>query len=351
MKKRWFPASVALLLMPMALAGCLFGPEQKSSGAIDPPPSHAQNLDAQPVDSKRKENLEAKEQVKTSGVEMYFLSNEGYVVPWTLKLPTTKSMAKQAIKFMVKGGPGEALLPKGLSPVLPKGTRIKGLDIHNGTAVVDFSKEFLNYEAAQEEKILNAITWTLTGFPKVKEVNIWVEGKKLQVMPKNKTVAQGLTRNRGINLEPAMGVNLTRSMPVTVYFLGQTPDHTVYYVPVTRMVDRNDNVAEAVLRELVKGPLQNSGLSGALVPSLEIRQAKVQGDVVLADFGEELLQYQDQKAPSKEALQSIVLSLTENTGAGKVKILVGGKQQVLAEHGKELEQPVSRPQSINPSGL
>ncbi|WP_124727051.1 GerMN domain-containing protein [Staphylospora marina] len=349
-KKRWRAVAV-LLLMPLVLTGCLFGPEEKTSRQIDPPPDQAK-ADAQPVGAMNEKKTEAqKEQGKTADTQLYLLSHTGHVVPWTVKIPAGKSVAKTALEYMVKGGPGEAMLPKGISPILPKGTKVKGINIENGTAVVDFSKEFLQYEADKEEQLLNAVTWTLTGFSNVKEVNIWVDGKKLSEMPKNKTTAQGLTRGRGINLEPVSGVHVTRSMPVTVYFLGQTDDHQVYYVPVTRMVERSDNVAEAVLGELIRGPLEQSGLSGALAPSLQVLKVQEQGDVVTADFDEALLQYHGQQAASKEALQSIVLSLTENTQASKVKITVQGKQQVLTGKDQPLSQPVSRPKWINPAQL
>ncbi len=347
-------ATLALLIIPLTLTGCLFGPEQKTSAPIDPPPADALKQNAHPVQAGKQETSKtAKDEKKTSGLELYFLMDTGYVVPYTLKIPRVQGIAKEAMKYMVKGGPGEKMLPQGFSPILPKGTRIKGLSIQDKTATIDFSKEFLNYDPSMEEKMLNAITWTLTGFNNVKEVNIWVDGHPLAVMPKGKTPAQGLTRKRGINVEIAEGVNLSQSMPVTLYFLGQTPDNSVYYVPVTRMVNRSTNAGEVSLKELIKGPMYNSKLSGALDTSTVVNRVEIKGDTALVDFGEQLLQFNDQHSASKDAMNSIVLSLTENTSAKKVKITVNGKQSFTAsgQKGKNFAQPVTRPQLINPSGL
>ncbi|MBA4496273.1 GerMN domain-containing protein [Paenactinomyces guangxiensis] len=355
MRRYTIRAAAVLLLIPLVLTGCLFGPEQKSSGQIDPPPANVQKNSAQPVQAS--ETAEAKEskkeQKKTSGLELYFLTETGYIVPYALELPSVKGIAKEAMKFMVKGGPGESMLPKGFSPILPKGTKIKGLDIQDKTATVDFSKEFLNYDLKQEDKILSALTWTLTGFPNVKEVNIWVDGRPLAVMPKGKAPAQGLTRSRGINLEISPGVEMGQSMPVTLYFLGQTADNSVYYVPVTRMVKRNENVAHEALKELIKGPMQNSNLSGALDTATEVNRVQIKGDVITADFDEQLLQFNDQRSASKDALNCIVFSLTENSPAKKVKITVNGKQNVseAGEKTKPFDKPVTRPQIVNPNGL
>jgi len=335
----------AVFLLPFVLTGCLFGP-QKTAKPIDPPPAGAE-LDAKAVGAKQSQK-NAQSEKKISGTELYFLTDTGYVVPYTLKIPMKGGIAKQALRFMVQGGPGEAMLPKGFSPVLPKGTEVKGLNIHDGVATVDFSKEFLNYKSEQEEKMVNAITWTLTGFPNVREVNIWVDGKPLSVMPKQKTVAQHLTRNRGINLEVAEGVDLNRAMPVTLYFLGQNPDNEVYYVPVTRMINRHPDVALRTLEELIRGPKHQSGLSGALDHGTEINKVALQGKWVVADLGEQLLEYSSNHKASKDAVQTLVLSLTENTGASGVKLTVNGKTDGLSITKKQGVETVARPEFINP---
>lgn len=354
MQKVW-RTTVICLLLPLTLTGCLFGPEEKASTPIDPPPAHVENSDAQGVQAapEQKELKDQKaDQKKTSGMELYFLSDQGYVVPYTVQIPTVKTVAKESLKYMVQGGPGESLLPKGFVPILPKGTEIKALDIQNETATVDFSKNFLNYEAKMEEKILSAVTWTLTGLKSVKKVNIWVDGRPLAVMPKGKTPAQGLSKSRGINVEIAEGVNLTQSVPVTLYFMGQTSENEIYYVPVTRMINRTENIAQAAMKELIRGPLQSTNLIGALDQSTEVHRVQVKGDTVLADFGEQLLQYNNQQKASKNALDTIVFSLTENTATQKVKITVNGKEQATTSEKKGgFSQPVSRPKMINPTGL
>ncbi|MBA4541432.1 MULTISPECIES: GerMN domain-containing protein [Thermoactinomyces] len=344
MLNKMFRASVVLLLLPLAVTGCTFGPEKHTSRPIDPPPANANPVAAKQAESPK----------ETSKTELYFLSDSGYVVPYALNIPLSKgrAIARDALSLMVKGGAGESMIPDGFSPILPKGTQLKGLNIQDGTATVDFSKEFLNYDPGQEEKMLEAVTWTLTGFPQVKEVNIWVEGKPIAVMPKKKTPAQGLTReNLGINLEVAEGTEMNRSMPVTLYFLGQTPDNKVYYVPVTRMVNETSNAAEVTIKELIKGPRQDADLSGALDSDTEVNKIQVKGDTVFADFGEQLLEYGNRSA-SKDALQTIVLSLTENTGYKKVKLSVNGKQNIMAAGEKDLlDQPVTRPKFVNPQSL
>lgn len=127
----------------------------------------------------------------------------------------------------------------------------------------------------------------------------------------------------------------------------------VYFVPVTRVINRQENRAEATLKELIKGPKQNSGLLSAIDVNTEVRRVEEKGDLITADFGEQLLQYGSQQSASKDALQSIVLSLTEHNTASRVKITVKGENSVGAfgEKGENIDAPLSRPQMINPSEL
>lgn len=332
-----------VLLLPLMLTGCLYGPDQPTKQAIDPPPKEVAQRYEQAVETSQKKG---KEKVARNGVELYFLSNTGHVVPYTVPIPHVKGIAKETLEYMIQGGAGEKLLPKGFSGILPSGTKVLGLDIQNRIATVDFSKEFLKYKPEMEEKILSAITWTLTGFPSIEKVNIRVNGKPLEVMPHQKSVAQGLTRQRGINLELAEGVQISQSIPVTLYFMGQTDDNQTYYVPVTRMINRTDQVAEASLKELIKGPKQQSGLVSPLDSSLQVNNVQQTDQMVVADFNENLLQYNNQKQASKDAIETILLSLTENTSAKKVKMTVNGK-----DIQTDVPQPITRPKTINPHKL
>ncbi|SHE48708.1 germination protein M [Seinonella peptonophila] len=338
-----FRISLWSLLIAFGLSGCSVS-EQKNARAIDPPPKEVEQ-------KYEKEVMAHKNPAIRNGMELYFLSDTNYVVPYSLNIPAVKGIAKEAMKYMVQDGPGENLLPKGFSCLLPKGTKINGIDIRGREATVDFSKEFLNYRPEHEEKILDAVTWSLTGFPTVEKVNIRVEGKKLSVMPKKKSLLIGLTRNRGINLELAEGVNITQSMPVTLYFVGQTVDNQTYHVPVTRMVNRQNNVAQVTVNELIRGPMQGSDLIGPIDASVRLKQASIKDQTAMVDFNENLLQYGGKNSVSQDVMTSLLFSITENTTAQKVKVTVNGSQVNVTGNSRLIKQPVERPKQINPSKL
>lgn len=347
-KKVWATS----IIVPFLLVGCM-NQDKEVSTPIDPPPAEAvkkmeeastvatTGTKSEEKNQKTSQNTKDKKTVK--GSELYFLTDAGYVVPYTISKELKTS--KEALTYLVEGK-ANSMVPKGFQGVLPKGTKIKGVKIKNGVATINFSKEFTKYDTKKEDQVFNAITWTATQFNKVKAVNLNVEGKAYTAKSKMKT--QGLSRQDGINLEVAKGVDITQSMPVTLYFMAQSEDRTIYYVPVTRMINRADNRAKAVLQELVKGPDLESKLVSALDTSLAVNNVALKGNTITADLGEQLLQFSSQNTASKNAIDMIVLSLTENTTAKTVKFLVNGKDSLgTMTKGEKLSEPVSRPDKIN----
>lgn len=333
----------ALIGILILLSGCnLFGPKDVSnSQGIDPPPLTGQTNE-DPAN-------EAKSQSGKNMQKVYVADADGYVVPWSVEMPKAEGngLAKQVISYMIKGSEGDKLLPKGLTNVIPEGTKLIGMTIKDGVATVDFSPGFKKYKAEDERKIIDAITWALTEFDTVKEVSIWINGTPLETMPVNGTPVNRLSRQNGINLEISENVRMGQTKPVTIYMQGQLSDKVTYFVPVTRLIPRTDDVASAVINELLKGPMQGSTLYSSLLPSINVLSVKKENDTITVNFDNKILSYNQGEA-NPSAITEIILSLTENTDAKKIQLLVDGKKNLKA--GKEdYSKPVTRPAVINPS--
>ncbi|GEM_PF-2049091 len=88
----------------------------------------------------------------------------------------------------------ESMTGSATSP-LPKGTKVLSLNIDNGLATVDFSREFRdNFEGGdtQEALVINAVLATLGQFETVREVQILVEGQKIDSLGGNKELTAPL---------------------------------------------------------------------------------------------------------------------------------------------------------------
>ena len=161
--------------------------------------------------------------------ELYVFDHQGYVIPITIPLPYTESVARQALEYLVVDGPVTPYLPDGTRAVLPAGTEVDVNITGDGTAIVDFSKEFATYAPEDEKGILEALTWTLTQFESINDIVIWINGYPQDYMPVNQTpISKQLSRKDGINVEVARGTYVGNSSAVTLYFLGTSPSGSIY---------------------------------------------------------------------------------------------------------------------------
>ncbi|MGM7720927.1 GerMN domain-containing protein [Metabacillus sp. Hm71] len=344
--------AITVIASSMLLSGCgLFNAEQAAK-EIDPPQDVTLTDDAEQLNSEGNvEGVsdEASEESVTS--QLYLIDKNGLVVPYSMNLPKTKSVAKQALEYLVEGGPISNILPNGFRAVLPQDTQVLGVDIKDGVAIADFSKEFNDYKKEDEAKILQAITWTLTQFDNVEKVKIWVNGHEQKEMPVNGTPIQdGVSRESGINHDSTDVVDITNTHPLTVYYTAEA-DGQQYYVPVTKRVSNTetDPIAAAV-KELIEGPSPSTGLISGFQNDVELLSApKYEDGKVTLDFNESIYGSfdEEQKIISSEVLQSLVLTLTEQEGVESVAVTVNGKAELVRENGEKLTEPVTRPAKVN----
>lgn len=341
------------------LSGCgLFGGDEKPKN-IDPPQdvSYLEEGESLDENATTAQNETAVDEQKTSAEtetvkqELYLFDKNGFVVPQTFELPKVEGIAKQALEYLVQNGPIQALLPNGFQAVLPPDTQILGVNLKDGTIIADFSQEFANYSPEDEQKVLQAITFTLTQFDNVDNVKIRINGHDQSVMPVNHTpIVEGLSRADGINIDTNNVVDITNTHPVTVYFMAENSEST-YYVPVTRRVENSvkDNVV-AVVNELIKGPSYSSGLLNDFSEDVKLLENPVvkDGNITL-NFDESILGSFDEKKNiiSNHVIDSLVLSLTEQPGVKSVAIEVNGETKLVNEQGKSISEPVTRPENVN----
>lgn len=348
-KKTTIVASV--LLSSFLLAGCgLFGIGGKEK--VDPPKS-VSYTDEELTDADGSTGTESDQTgndaiAGTIQTELYLINKDGYVVSQTMALPSTESVATQALEYLVKDGPVTNMLPNGFRAVLPADTKLS-VDIKEKVATVNFSKEFKDYQAEEEMKILQAVTWTLTQFDTVEKVKFQLNGHALDKMPVAGTpIGESFSRSNGINIDTTDVIDLSNTKPVTVYYLGGEAG-SYYYVPVTKRVSNNitDNI-EAAVKELAKGPSYNTNLESDFLANVELlEKPKNENGKVILNFNEAVFSNTDEKTISQHFLTALVLSLTEQKGIESVSVMVNGEAELVNDKGEKLTEPVTRPQKVN----
>ncbi|MFC0522415.1 GerMN domain-containing protein [Pontibacillus salicampi] len=349
---------IGIAFSAVLLSGCVFQGEQtleEMDAPQDETTNEAVNEDKNSEASSKSEQGQAEEEVVSETIDrqLYLLDQNGMVVPRSVPLPKTDSneVAKQALEFLVKGGPVTEVLPNGFQAVLPAGTQINGLNLkEDGTLVVDVSKEFAEYRPEDELKILQSMTYTLTQFDNVKKVMLQINGHATEEMPVNGTpMKDGYSRANGINIHVGDVMDLTDSKSVTVYYPSQHDEH-FYYVPVTKRMDVVEGEEyKAVVQSLVNGPSYDLNLLSVFNEGVELLENPEYKDGVLTlTFNEHILNnFEDQSILSQKVMDSLVLSLTEQDGVEAVDVKVENNDQVYTEQGAVLSKPVSRPDMVN----
>ncbi|WP_223070376.1 GerMN domain-containing protein [Paenibacillus caui] len=372
-------AAAGALALPLLLSGCTyFG--ANPSPQIDPPPA---GVEEQMLGGETPTTAQVAHD-PASLTTVYLENGQGLLAPVSLPLgvndsaaddqaaktesqetsaadPKGTSDAKEtsgikanddplarSLEVLVKDGPYQSELPSGFSGVLPAGTEVKvSLNADQKLAVVEFSKEFEGYDAKDERKILEAVTWTLTEEEGVNAVEIWVDGQRLNEMPADHTpLTHPLNRSVGINLELNNGTSLSRTTAVTVYFTATSEDGDPYFVPVTRFVPVNQDPLKAALGQLIQGPIQGDGLEQVLTETASVKSVESSKDgIVNVALNDDMFE-SGERIPA-QMLQAVVLTVTENSKGSKVRITFNDNRNVVDSDNRQYSDPVTRPEKIN----
>jgi len=189
MKSKGF-AVVFLALVLLAgvslLAGCVSGSKEKPK---------SQTGQEQQVNPKPQTKPQEEKKVK---LVVYFPDEQAEkLVPVTREVPQKdKPEAELVIEELIKG-PGEAKLGK----VIPDGARILSLEVKDGIAYVNWSKEFqANHWGGStgDGNTVYAIVNSLTELSEIKKVQLLLEGKVEEAILGHVDTSQPLERNEDI---------------------------------------------------------------------------------------------------------------------------------------------------------
>ena len=325
-----------LIAVALACAWTFWGGERAASDAVVTPapsasgmpspsatviPVPAQESAATNADASGAESTESAKAATMSTV-VYYQDNYGYLVPVMCTLPYEDGVAKATLNRMIQSPENDMQAARlGLKTVLPEGTTID-LDISDGLARIDLSKEVLNMaDAAAESNMIAAIVQALTEFESVERVEFLVDGQKIDKLPHGTDVSGTFERGE-INLETSVSaINSGELKPVMLYFPCESSS---VVVPVTRMVYSNADVNTAVL-ELAKGPSTQSPLESALPAGCGLIDVQVVDGVAKVNFTKEFANLVQNTDGGRLALKALVLTCTQFDGVKSVEILVEGE--------------------------
>ena len=157
----------------------------------------------------------------TISAVVYYEDGDGYLVPVTRQVEKTDGIAKATLNLMVKSSENDMQAARlGLRTVIPEGTTFD-IDIANGRANVNMSKEALSCSGAEQENLMvNAVAGALSCFSTVDEVTFEFDGKKRSKLTYGTDVS-GVFSGDELNLESVETFSKDANL-VKLYFPSQT---------------------------------------------------------------------------------------------------------------------------------
>lgn len=254
---------------------------------------------------------------------IFLLDKNSYIALTSTALNDTNVVdkARQLIKILTIGGM-ESKLPSGFSAIIPPNTEILSLSYEKGLIKIDFSKDLLDIRKESEEKMIEAIVYTLTSIEGVEKIIIYVEGDILTKLPKSKiNLPSTLDKSFGINKE----FNLTNTkniQDVTIYYINEVSGN-YYYVPVTKYINDTNNKIDIIINELSNNV--NNNLMSFLDENTKLVSSTIKDNNMYLDFNENIVSDLKNNI-SKEILDTVSLSVHANYDINNVIFNVNGKK-------------------------
>lgn len=258
---------------------------------------------------------------------IYLLDTNGYVARTTIKSENldSKETALDVAKGLIIDGEKSHIIPNGFRAIIPAGTEILGLNLENKTLTINFSKDLLNINEKDEEKMIEAIIYSLTSIEGIDKVTIQVEGKTLENLPhskKNITFPQD--KKYGINKK----YDLTTTSSIesyTVYYVCQQNDDQ-YYVPVTKYINnKGEDKIKIIVDELSTSPIYETNLMSYLDTNVVLKDYSLEENQLKLNFNEAILS-DNNKHILEEVIYTLGLSMEENYNVKTVMLFVNNQE-------------------------
>ena len=219
--------------------------------------------------------------------------------------------ARNLIQVLIKGGEGEDHIPNGFRSILSSETKILSLKYNEGIIKIDFSKDLLDIDKENEEKVVEAIVYTLTSIDGVDKVIIYVEGDILNKLPQTKkNLPAILDKSFGINKQYDI-TSINNITMTTTYYINKYNDE-YYYVPVSKFSNDDRNKITIIVDNLSSSPSYKANLMSFLNYNTKLLSATQDVDSLSLNFNSYIFNDSSEKKILEEVIHTISLSVADN---------------------------------------
>ena len=283
-----------------------------------------------PTENRELKNMKSEITYIDSNVEtnnIYLLDSHNMVSLTNIMVSgeDVETKAKDLIESLIQGSTKEDQIPNGFKSIIPNETKILNLKLENNILKIDFSKELLNIKKELEEKMIEALTYTLTSIDGIDGIIIYVEGNLLNKLPQtNINLPSTLDRNFGINkqYDITSSKNITS---VTTYYVSKN-NNDYYYVPVTKYLNDDREKIKIVIEELGSSSIYNTNLMSFLNDNVKLLSVEHLEDTLNLNFNEYIYSNLDTKEILEEVIYTICLSIEDNYDVNQIVFNVNNEE-------------------------
>jgi len=168
--------------------------------AVEPPQTTESQVSAeQPAQTQTQTQTQTPPPVQTRDRAVYFtqIDKDGQILQSrvTRRIPVSDSPMMDVLNILF-AGPSADEINRGILNLIPKNTRILSATVRGNTAYISFSEDFLFNTFGVEGCVaqLRQIVWTVTEFQNVNDVQILVEGRRMDYLGEGIWIGSPISR-------------------------------------------------------------------------------------------------------------------------------------------------------------
>ena len=260
--------------------------------------------------------------------EIFLIDKNDYISKTNIEIisKNKEQLIDELIELLTIEGKYQDKIPNGFRPIIPEGTKLIDKELIDNKLILNFNDDFLKTKKEYEEKIIESLIYTLTSIKDIDQIQIKLEGNLLEKLPKTgKELPKELKRDFGINkIYDITGIkNITK---VIIYYAAKTNDNNIYYVPVTKYTNDNNDKIKIIIDELTSKISYESNLMSYLNYNAKLLDYSFNEEEIDLNFNEYLFDNTQTKKVLEEVIYSISYSLKDNFNVSKINFYVNNEE-------------------------
>ncbi len=257
--------------------------------------------------------------VETLDMPIFLIDNNNYVARTTIVKDSEKQqdLVKEVIESLTIDSNKSTYIPNNFRAIIPKNTKLLDLSINDNILKLNFSKEFINVNELDEQKLIEALIYSLTEINGIDKTMIFIEGEQLLFLPNShKRLPTILDKSYGINKVYNLD-SIKDTSKTTIYYLSKD-NNFYYYVPVTKVSNDSTERVEIIINSLKSTPVYQPNLKSYLTASANLLSYELLEDAMSLSFDNKILANLEEKSILEEVKYSIALSIRDTYNIQKV---------------------------------